>query len=93
MKVFKSWTAAKKAAGDQPIIRIGKLLVVGATSTTEVAVINQAGPITGHITVGHLDRLGNGNWAKGDSSQHGYKTSAIRSFHESSYERTDKNSF
>jgi hypothetical protein len=64
MKAYKRYGAARKAAEGQPIIRVGKLYIVGIDALTEIAVINSVGTLAGWVTARHLDRLGNANWAK-----------------------------
>jgi hypothetical protein len=70
MKTFKLYSAALAAAKGGPILRVGKLYIVGIEADDEIALIagsdagKSAGTITGHVTASHLDRLGNANWAK-----------------------------
>ena len=65
MKSYKRYGDAVRAAHGRPIIRIGKLHLVGdITELTSINLIAGSGTITGNITVGHLDRLGNANWAE-----------------------------
>lgn len=73
LKTFKRLSAAQKVAGGRPIIAIrsGANVVylvsddgLPCIKQTEVELIAPSGAITGHITMGHLDRLGNGNWAR-----------------------------
>jgi hypothetical protein len=73
MKIYKRYTAARKSAGELPIIKIawgrdalflvceGDLVDV---RLTEVSLITPDGGYAGNITMMHLDRLGNGNWAE-----------------------------
>jgi hypothetical protein len=81
MKTFKRASAAKAAANGLPIIRIGlgkksvwivtdepDLVGVGLT---EVSVIAPDGCVTGFVTLRHLDRLGNANWASCGERQSG----------------------
>lgn len=69
IKVFKRYGIAKEQANGQPILRVGcgknTLYIVGLDSIDELCVLanDGNGAITGHITMKHLDRLGNGNWA------------------------------
>lgn len=67
-KTYKSYAAAvraNKANSKSVIVRVGDIYVVGEFhSTTEVAVINDYGNITGHVTLQHLERLGNANYAE-----------------------------
>lgn len=77
MKTFRKFSTAKAAADGQPIIRISNggdhLYVVMdgddniGVRLTEVGVISPTGYITGHVSLGHLDRLGNANHAKTDN--------------------------
>lgn len=74
MKAYKSYTAAKAAANGLPILRVGsykkELFIVGEVSTlTEIALLDATDHIVAHIGYGHLDRLGNGNWAT-EEKQH-----------------------
>lgn len=73
MKTFRRYSAAKKAANGLPIIRFGSgkneiylvsegIDLVGL-KISEISLIAPDGYITGHITLSHLDRLGNGNHA------------------------------
>lgn len=74
MQTFKKLSSARKAAGTNAIIQIARggdslyIVLDGqdeiSQRLTEVSVINASGVITGHVTLGHLDRLGNANWAK-----------------------------
>jgi hypothetical protein len=68
MKTFKRYSAAKKAANGEPILRVGRgLYIVGITKDegylTEIALISGDGSITASVTARHLDRLGNANHA------------------------------
>jgi hypothetical protein len=74
MQAFKKLsTAAQHAQPGEPIVRVGDLYVVGMTSTTdEIAVLRHepsrfaergCWTYAGHVNVGHLERLGNANWA------------------------------
>lgn len=81
MKSFKTARKAHEHANGLPIIRIGvgrnALFVTGfadliEAQLTEVTLISPGGGnITGHITLGHLERLGNGNWAIRNDSRPG----------------------
>jgi len=70
MKVYKRYSAAKKAANGEPIIRVGDVYLVGVTKNaghcTEIAIMSGEGRITGTVTARNLDRLGNANWAVAD---------------------------
>jgi hypothetical protein len=78
MQVFKRLSAALKAAGDGPYLRIGtgndKLYIVGIESHTGIELVSEVKPpkgsqttgsrlISGQVLLGHLDRLGNANSA------------------------------
>lgn len=68
MKTYKRYSAAKKAANGEPIIRVGNLFLVGVTVAdaygVSIDLLNGKGQITGSITARHLDRIGNGNHAE-----------------------------
>lgn len=69
LKVFKGYNVAKKNANGLPIVKIGQHYLVLDTSLiglkiTEVSLINPDGYTTGTIIMGHLDRLGNANYAE-----------------------------
>jgi hypothetical protein len=64
MKAYKRFSAAKTAAQGTPILRVSnELFIVGINSADSVSLISPTGQITGHVTLGHLDRLSNANWA------------------------------
>lgn len=77
MQIFKRLSAALKAAGDGPYLRVqiggSKVYIVGdgggLDSLDSIELVSGANPksgsrvIAGHIGLGHLDRLGNGNSA------------------------------
>lgn len=77
MKAYRTFAAAIKANTNptDPILRVGDLYIVGAgnSTCTEFAVIDPTQskvrpdhldyPITGHVSISHLRRLGNANWA------------------------------
>jgi hypothetical protein len=72
MKVFKRFSAAIKAANGKPFIQVGgpkgkRLYIVGPDDLHEVSLMatNKRGNIeyAGHVTLGHLNRLGNANHA------------------------------
>lgn len=73
MKPYKRHSAATKAAAGMPIVRVGfgseaVYLVPGhrdlvKLKLTEVSLVAPTGLLAGHITLGHLDRLGNANHA------------------------------
>lgn len=66
-KTYKSYAAAVRANKANPgsiLVKVGDVYVVGKFhSTTELAVISDTGTITGHVTLRHLERLGNANHA------------------------------
>jgi hypothetical protein len=68
MKSYKTYGAAKKAAGQNPIVKIGDLYIVGTTlegcGLDEIQLIDTNRHIVGNITMRHLNRLGNANWAE-----------------------------
>lgn len=67
LKTYKTYSAAQEAANGKPILRIGQALhIVGCDDLglTEIAIISPSGSVSGHITMRHLNRLGNGNYAK-----------------------------
>lgn len=71
LKTFKRASAAYAAAGDQPLLSIrngsSSIYVTGLERLTEIAIMGTrpsgARQLTGFITAGHLDRLGNANGA------------------------------
>lgn len=72
LKVFRRLRAAFAASNGLPILRVGfgrgALYIVGFNDMvdaklTEITVIAPNCLIAGHINMGHLDRLGNGNLA------------------------------
>jgi hypothetical protein len=65
VKVYSQYCRARKAQGEQDIIQVGSHYVVGLTGDlTSISVINKDGHQKGTVTVGHLKRLGNANWAQ-----------------------------
>lgn len=65
MKVYKTFGKAKVEAGNRPIIRLGKFYFVGCSAFTECSLIDQkTGVVCGHVSMKHLNRLGNANWAE-----------------------------
>lgn len=72
VQVFKRHSAAVKAANGGPYLSVGsfrnRVYIVGIDASDEVQLIsppNEKGQavIAGQISLGHLDRLGNGNQA------------------------------
>lgn len=78
LKTYRKISTAIKAANGQPIIKVsgakGKAIyIVGCREFDEIAVLGTdtskpSKPVVyaGHVSVGHLNRLGNANWAKAD---------------------------
>lgn len=72
-KAFRTMRAARARNPTMPIIRIGAgkralYIALGETDPvdarlTEICLITPTGHITGFVGLGHLDRLGNANWA------------------------------
>ncbi len=65
MKAFKRLSTAQRHSDGRPVIRVGNLYIAGQIhSLTEIALLSADGYYAGHITAGHLDRLGNANHAE-----------------------------
>ncbi len=75
MKAFRTYKAAKEAAKGLPILMVGagkNALYVAfdheqdplGVSLNEVTLINDEGAYCGHVSMRHLDRLGNANYAR-----------------------------
>jgi hypothetical protein len=72
IKNYKRYSAARKAANGRPVVKIGSIKAIycvidgteDATKLIEVTLISGKGMITGHVTLEHLDRLGNANHAQ-----------------------------
>jgi hypothetical protein len=62
-EAYRKYSTAKKNAEGQPVIRVSDLYISGVSEIDEISVIAPEGSITAHITMRHLDRLGNGNYA------------------------------
>jgi CRISPR/Cas system-associated protein Csm6 len=69
-QVFKKFATAKTHANGLPIVRIDNLYIVIETADknfhgiTSIDLIDtERGNITGTVTLRHLARLGNANWA------------------------------
>lgn len=62
-EAYRKYSTAQKNADGQPVARIGDLYIAGVSSVDEVSVIATDGAITAHVTLAHLDRLGNANYA------------------------------
>ena len=69
MKAFKRLSAALKASNGNPILRVGDLYIVGDINELTSIDLMETNPEKGSatysacVTCGHLDRLGNANWA------------------------------
>ena len=72
LKAFKNPARAHAEANGRPLLRIGEgrdavhIVLDGdfaTLSAKEIAIIAPDGLVTGHVTLGHLDRLGNANVA------------------------------
>jgi len=69
LQAFKTYSGARKIAGDGPVIRVGNLFLAAEVSDpvglglTSVDLIGPKGQITGSVTMRHLERLGNANHA------------------------------
>jgi hypothetical protein len=73
-KVFKTYDGAKKASSGLPILRVGNLYIIGMKSLDEVTLIDSKGTHCGNVTMKHLNRLGNANWAtSGDNRAAGHQ--------------------
>ncbi len=65
-KSFKKLSTAKAFAKGGPVLRVGDLYVSSddaVPSYTSVDLIATDGHISGTVTIRHLERLGNANWA------------------------------
>jgi hypothetical protein len=63
-ETFRKYGTAKKKADGLPVVRIADLYIAGVTAMDEITIFppdHDAG--SAHITMRHLDRLGNGNHA------------------------------
>jgi hypothetical protein len=80
LKAYKTYAAALKASQDgERIVRLGErrghvLFIVGIKETDEIDIISSSEHVTGHVTIHHLERLGNANLASPDQNE----ASAIR---------------
>jgi hypothetical protein len=93
MKIFRRYSAAVKAADGLPVIEIsgGKdrlfIVVEGdltAVKLTEVGLLTNKGAQAGRITMGHLDRLGNGNYATPDTVKSQWQPRAFKEVRDAS---------
>lgn len=61
---YRRYAAAKRAAAGRPIVRVaGIYLVADFADIDQIEVIQYDGHISGHVTLSHLQRLGNANHA------------------------------
>lgn len=63
VKAYRSYQRAIAANDGEPIVRFGDLYIVGADQFTEVALLEK-GTQVAHVSMRHLRRLGNANWAQ-----------------------------
>jgi hypothetical protein len=69
LRTFKKLSTAAKAANGKPVVRFGDLYIVGDfASHTQIELmvpttIGTSHHIVAHVGLGHLERLGNANWA------------------------------
>lgn len=69
VKAYKKYSSAKKAAKGLPVVRIGGLYLVVTSEDimffglASVEIIEPSGRIGGQVTLRHLDRLQNANYA------------------------------
>lgn len=64
MKAFKKSSSAKAASVSGYVVRIGDLYIpLDSRELVMIDVIHPSGRITGCVTIRHLERLGNANWA------------------------------
>ena len=69
LKTHKTYEAAHKAAKGLPIVRLRGLYITGfddllQAKLTQVEVIQHEHGVVAQIGLGHLNRLGNGNYAE-----------------------------
>jgi hypothetical protein len=80
VKAFKTYGAARKHANGGPVIRVGYIYIAAPErdlsdlGMTSIELLNSSGGITGGVTLKHLERLGNANWATANS-RYGYSGS------------------
>lgn len=71
-KVYRTYARALRASGDKPFISVGNLYLVSMSGDlldiklTSIEIQSNSGN-AGNVTLGHLNRLGNANWATGHS--------------------------
>ena len=89
MKTYRSMRAAHTAANGQPVLRLtcgSECLYIvyedPDPSTSGIDLIGPKGHLTGTVTLRHLDRLGNANWAKTDEPRGGRPYSFPNAFKE-----------
>lgn len=80
MKAYKKFSTAKKRSGGRPIIKVGDFYIVGAGSSTQIAVLDPHGLYCGHVSAKKLDRLGNANWAKRDKEHQTHNVMAFTKY-------------
>ena len=80
MQAFKKYSSAVAAnQPNRPIIRIDGLYIVLDYDHTQIELINQdpaissIGHINGQVSVRHLQRLGNANWATSETATRALK--------------------
>jgi hypothetical protein len=82
VKMLKQYRRAREAQGGCDIVQVGRHYVVGAIDDlTSINIINKDGHQKGTVTVRHLKRLGNANWARPrPSSQDEFAEMVIKDF-------------
>jgi hypothetical protein len=82
VKTFKRYSSALKYANGKPVLSLaGKLYVVGLDDHTSIELTDAQGHIVGQVTLRHLQRLGNANWADANKNfkpQPWYTTEAAK---------------
>lgn len=82
MKTFKRYSAALKHADGKPVLRLAhNLYIVGLDDHQSIELLDAKGHIVGQVTLRHLQRLGNANWADANKNfkpQPWYTTEAAR---------------
>ena len=82
VKMLKQYCRARKVQDGCDIVQVGRHYIVGAIDDlTSINIIDKDGNQTGKVTVGHLKRLGNANWARPrPSSQDEFVEMVIKDF-------------
>jgi hypothetical protein len=63
-EAFRKYSTAKAKAQGQTVVRVADVYLTGVTALDEITLLSPApGSGSAHITMRHLDRLGNGNYA------------------------------